>query len=74
MAFWVAAAGGVLASIGEVAGIGALVAIGAVLFACGVVWFFAAVVRRSRHERVGLATAMARASREAFRFALDLMP
>lgn len=74
VAFWVAAAGGVLASIGEVAGIGALIALGAVLFACGVVWFFVSAVGRSRDEDVGIGTAMARASRDALRFALDLMP
>jgi hypothetical protein len=74
VAFWLTAAGGVLASIGEVAGIGALVALGAVLFACGVAWFFAGAVGRSRDEEVGLGTAIARASRDALRFAFHLMP
>jgi len=48
--------------------------LGAVLFACGVVWFFVSAVGRSRDEDVGIGTAMARASRDALRFALDLMP
>ena len=50
------------------------IALGAVLFACGVVWFFVSAVGRSRDEDVGIGTAMARASRDALRFALDLMP
>jgi hypothetical protein len=74
MAFWLAAAGAVLAGIGEVAGIGALVVIGAALFAWGIVWFFINAVGRSRDESVGIGTAMVRASRDALRFALYLMP
>jgi thiosulfate reductase cytochrome b subunit len=74
MAFWLAAAGAILAGIGEVAGIGALVVIGAALFACGIVWFLINAVGRSRDENVGMGTAMARASRDALRFALHLMP
>jgi len=63
-----------LAIVGEVAGIGALAAIGAVPCACGVVWFFSSALGRSRAESVGLPTALARASRDALRFALYLMP
>ena len=74
MAFWVAAAGGVLAGIGEVTGIGAVMAVGAALFICGIVWFFVGVVGRSRDENVGLVTAIGRAGRDAVRFAFDLMP
>jgi hypothetical protein len=74
VAFWTTAAGAVLAAIGEVVGITALALFGDVLFVCGIVWFFVSAVGRSRSEDIGLGTAIWRAGRDAFRFALALMP
>jgi hypothetical protein len=74
VAFWITAAGGVLAAIGEVVGITALGLFGGVLFVCGIVWFFVSAVGRARSEDIGLGTAIRRAGRDAFRFALALMP
>ena len=64
----------VLAAIGEVVGITALALLGGVLFLCGSVWFFVSAIGRSRSEGIGLGTAVWRAGRDAFRFALALMP
>jgi hypothetical protein len=74
VAFWLAAAGGVLLAGSSVVGSRASAATGAALFVVGVVWFFIGAVRRSRKDQVALKTAVGRASKDALRFALYLMP
>ena len=74
VAFWIAAAGGVLCIVGEIVGIGAVDVVGLALFLGGVVWFFVGAVSRSRNEDVRLVTALGDAGRDALRFALELMP
>jgi membrane associated rhomboid family serine protease len=72
--FWLAALGGVFGAAASIAGSFAAGAIGAALFLLGVVWFFAAAVRKSRAEDVRLATALLQGTRDALRFAWYLMP
>jgi hypothetical protein len=73
--FWVAVGGGLLLAVGSVATVPSVVSVvGAVLFALGVVVFFADAVGRSRREGVSLTTALRRGARDALRFAWYLMP
>jgi hypothetical protein len=74
VAFWIAAAGGVVCIVGEIAGMGVVGVVGLGLFIGGVVWFFVGAVARSRKEDVGLVTALGSASRDALRFVFELMP
>jgi uncharacterized membrane protein len=74
VAFWIAAAGGLLLAITSIQGFSRIQATGAALFALGVLVFFVAAVVRSRAERMSLTMAVGQSAQEALRFAWYLVP
>ena len=74
MAFWLAIIGGLLLAAAEVFGSSATGFVGAILFLAGVAWFSISATRTARRGGMSFSRAVAQSAKNAFRFAVELMP
>jgi len=66
---WAALLGGCLIAVGDAVGSGVLGVLGSFLLGGGVIFFFVAAVKRSRHDGLGVGGALAQSGKDALRLA-----